>query len=104
MKMEKCTQSQFKLFKTGPYYKLGTIYAIVTGSKSEISNHIETEWFYYATYSHKNSGLKVSSDFFETIEQFWDYYVIENLKEAIYFDELVPVLEKIRDSSFYNKS
>jgi hypothetical protein len=95
--------SQFKLYKTGPFYKLGTIYAIVTGSKSENSNHIETEWFYYVTFSHKNAGFKISSSYFENIEHFWDSYVLESLQEAIYFDELVPVLDEIKDFSFYTK-
>jgi hypothetical protein len=95
--------SNFKLFKTEPYYRLGTIYAIVTGSKSGTSDHIETEWFYYVTHNHKNAGFKIASDYFDTVEQFWDYYVLENLKEAIYFDELVPVLEGIKDFSFYTR-
>jgi hypothetical protein len=95
--------SQFRLFKTGSYYKLGTIFAVITGSKPDTSNHIETEWFYYVPHSHKNAGFKITSDYFETIEHFWEYYVLENLREAIYFDELVPVLEEIKDFSFYTK-
>jgi hypothetical protein len=95
--------SEFKLLKAGPYYRCGTIYAVVTGSKARNSNHIETEWFYYVTYSQKNAGFKISSDYFEKIEQFWDYYTLESLKEAIYFDEIVPVLEEIKDFSFYTK-
>ena len=95
--------SKFKLFKSGPYYRLGTIYAIVTGSKTENSNDIETEWYYFTTHSRKIGALKISSQYFKTIDNFWDNYTVESLKEAIYFDQIVPVLEEIKDFSFYTK-
>jgi hypothetical protein len=95
--------SQFKVYKTGPYFNLGTIYAVVTGIKSENSSHIETEWFYYVTYTHKNFGFKISSDFFDSIEKLWESYTIGSLQDAIYFNEIVPVLEKIKDFTFYTK-
>jgi hypothetical protein len=96
-------KSQFNVYKTGSYYNLGTIYAVVTGTKDEKTSHIDTEWFYYVTYSHKNSGLKIASGFFESIKEFWNSYTIESLKDAIYFNEIVPVLERINEVSFYTK-
>lgn len=95
--------SKFKLFKSGPYYKLGTIYAIVTGSKSENSSDIETEWFYFTTYSRKIGAFKFSSQYFDSIDNFWDNYTIESLKEAIYYEQIAPVLEEIKDFSFYTR-
>jgi hypothetical protein len=95
--------SEFKLFNAGPYYNLGLIYAVVTGEKNEKTNHIETEWFYYVTHCHKNVGRKISLDSSDTIEQFWENYTIEDLRNSIYCDEIVPVLKEIKDFLFYPK-
>ena len=92
--------SKFKLFKSKYFYNIGSIYAIVTGSQSESSKRIEAEWFYVTTFSHKKSCFKMISESFETIDQFWDSCVIEHLKDAIYSNELIPVMEQIQDYSF----
>ena len=96
--------SKFKVYKTEPYFRIGRIYCVITGTKYENSTDINAEWHYFLKDKDKKiSWSKFSYNGVDTIEQVWNYFLIDNLKNVIDRKELIPAFEKIGDFSLYRK-
>jgi predicted butyrate kinase (DUF1464 family) len=94
--------SQFKVFKSEPYFRIGRIYCVITGTKHENSSGVDAEWHYYL--KDKDEKISCAKIFYEgadTIEHVWNYYLIDNLKDTIDHEELLPIFEKTNDFSLY---
>lgn len=89
----------FKVFHCGNYFRLGEIYAVITGH-IEKDNSISTEWYYLVIGDQKawGNGLTIHADFFSTIEEFWNAETKTSLKNAIFYKELVPASERTDDA------
>ena len=89
-------QSEFKVFHCGPYYKIGEIFAVITGEQFD-GGLITTEWYYLVVADTKEyaNSFKISASFFNAIEDFWKSETLINLKNAIFYKEMVPVMDKI---------
>ena len=92
--------SKFKVFITRPY---NNIYCVITGSKSEQPFYICAEWHYIAEDKKEHFRFSNKDGEFKTIEQIWNIEVINNLKAAIYYKEIMPIAEKINDFTLREK-
>jgi hypothetical protein len=95
--------SKYKAYKINLSSRLGVIYAVIAYSKNEDNNRFYVEWYYFV----KNVNSKIKSSFY-TIScsvkpnNIW-LDLQENLKQGIYYNEIVPLLEKIGYDFDFNK-
>jgi len=95
--------SKFETYITEPYFRVGRIYCILTGTKLDDST-VDTEWFYYL--KDKSKKAKYSRWSFTgagDIDEVWNNYTMDNLIHTIFEEEITPIFEKLNDYSLYPK-
>lgn len=94
------TESKFLVLHGGPFLGVGDIIAILTGQQ-ESDGNIFTEWHYLVRTgtSAKGYGFAIHSDYFKTIDNFWESETRQNLTMHIYYNQIVPALERAKDYS-----
>jgi hypothetical protein len=107
------TDLPFNLFRFGPFHGVD-IYAVTTVSKQDNSTDPVADWFYYSVNSKHLNGQKTSLELsekefkslsalspeaFDGIDAFLHNDAKRRLREAIWHEEVVPVLEKLKDYS-----
>ena len=92
------TESKFQVLHGGPFFGVGDIIAILTGQQ-ESDGRIFTEWHYLVRTgtTAKGYGLAIHSDYFKTIDEFWESETKQNLTMHIYYDQIAPALERAKD-------
>ena len=95
--------SKFETYITEPYFRIGRIYCVLTGTKFNDST-VDAEWFYFL----KDKGRRMECRRWSfsgagNIEEVWNNYMIENLIHTMYEEEIDPIFEKQNDFSLYPK-
>ena len=95
--------SKFEIYITEPYFRIGRIYCVLTGTKFDDLT-VEAEWFYYLKDKDKKMKYgRLSFTGAENIEEVWNNHIIEQLIHVITEDEIKPIFEKRNDYSMYKK-
>ena len=93
----------FKVFRSSPILDLGSVWIIITGTQFK-TERIETEWYYILNNKNVNikNALRISSTYFESIDDFWKKETIPNVKNAIYYEvEMKRAEELVKETKDY---
>ena len=108
--------SKYKIFRTRAIYGIGEIFVLITGEKK--LNEINTEWYYLIPYANtiekdvynprgsqiikvilddKIVSKKINFTSFETIENCWEHETLKDVRQTIYYNEIMSVQENNKD-------
>jgi hypothetical protein len=89
--------STFHIYSIGPIYRLGLIYAVIACFKKDNYEKIITEWYYFVRDKDSKTNKSINSILYGEPEKIL-LDLQENLKNGIYYNEIVPLLDQIDDA------